>query len=139
MSGIPSDASVAVALHKLSAAVKAVERADTWASGRGIDPADLRRALDLLTTTADAAADRENRLGRILTAIRAPNVLVEECEVVERIRDETVEERQDRLFREGYVAAILGNTGAARRKKGSDRELFLAGWDAFTAELSKHT
>lgn len=140
MSRTPSDTSVAVAAHKLAMAIKAVEKADAWASGRGIEPGDLRRALDLMKTTAEAAADRENRLARVLGAIRAPGVLVEECEVVERIRDETADERRQRLFDEGYVAAVLGNSAAARRlRKAHDREQFLAGWDAFTADLSKHT
>lgn len=140
MSSSPRDPIVAVAMHKLSAAIRAQDKAEAWASGRGIDPADLRRALEALTASAEATADREGRMGRLLHAIRAPGVIVEEVEVVERIRDETPEERRERLFSEGYIAGVLGMSKAARRlRKAADRELFLAGWDAFAADFSKHT
>lgn len=140
MTALAPDPSVAVHMHRLAVAMSAVRDAEAAAKEAGHDPADLVRALDLLASTPERVLEREEKLARILIAVRAPGVSVEQADVVERIHDESPRARKHRIRQEGYVAALLGETELPSwLKTDADRELFAAGMAAFATDLSRHS
>lgn len=140
MTALAPDPSVAVHMHRLAVAMAAVRDAEAAAKEAGHEPADLVRALDILKMSPERVLEREERLARILIAVRAPGVSVEQADVVERIHDESPRARKHRIRQEGYVAALLGETELPSwLKTDADRELFAAGMAAFATDLSRHS
>lgn len=138
MTALAPDPKTAVHMHRLSVALSAVREAETLARDAGLDPLDLIRALDFLKTTPERVLENEERLARILLAVQAPGVTVEQCDVVERIHDESPRARKVRIRQEGYVAGILGETDPPGwLKTDADREHYAAGLAAFHSDLSK--
>lgn len=130
------DTTVAIHTHGLAVAMRAVRQAKASARAAGLDPGTLARAIKMLSADPDKMAKREEELGVLLTALGASTVSVE-ADLFERVNDETAAQRADRIWRDGYLAAVLGDP-CVTDLVNEDAMRWVEGWHAFIAALDVH-
>jgi hypothetical protein len=130
------DSVVAIHTHSLAVAMRAVKLAKADARAAGLDPSVLGRAIKMLSADPDKLAKREEQLGVLLTALGAASVSVE-ADLFERVNDETATQRADRIWRDGYLSAVLGDP-CVTTLINEDAMRWVEGWHAFMAALDVH-
>lgn len=128
---------VATLVHNLALAKRAVKEAEQTARLAGLDPSDVKRALKLLTTDPQKHARQQERMGAILVALGAATASVE-ADLFERVVDESPAQRTERIRRDGYLAAVLGDACSAGALDGDDAQAWAGGWHAFHADRAAY-
>lgn len=131
------DALVAICTHRLAMAMRDMRVAKAGARLAGLTPSDLTAAIKLLSANPDLLAKKQERLGAVLVALKAGAVCVE-ADLFERTTDERPAQRAERIWNDGYVAAVLGDACEPGALVGEDAERWRAGWAAFRAVLEDH-
>jgi hypothetical protein len=131
------DTSVAVHTHELAKAMRAVRAAKSAARLAGLDPGDLTRAIKMLSADPEKLARMQERVGGVLAALGAGTVV--EADLFERVSDETPEQRADRIWRDGFLAAVLGDPCEPNESRAADAERWTEGWRAFVAAHADYT
>jgi hypothetical protein len=131
------DTSVAVHTHELAKAMRAVRAAKSAARLAGLDPGDLVRAIKMLSADPEKLAKSQARVGGVLLALGAAATV--EADLFDRVSDETVEQRADRIWRDGFLAAVLGDPCEPNEQRAADAERWIEGWRAFVAAHADYT
>lgn len=139
------DAQAAVLIHLAHVAATAEQRAkaarrmaERQAESAGVPIAGLRRARRLVTADPDRMERQERETAMVLRWARAA-VQVMQPSLFEMTTDESDVSRDGRLHDEGYSAAIwCGQRDGGGYREPEDRDAWLAGFDAFTADLAAY-
>jgi hypothetical protein len=100
----------------------------------GLTEDAVDRALRLLELDPHILETQERQTGAILASLRAPGVEVETLEIVERRTDEPKESRAERIWRKGWITAVL-NRPADPPPNQDEARTWLDGFNAFRAAL----
>jgi hypothetical protein len=120
---------MALAHIAVSEAKRAHRLAADQARAAGVEPKTVSRAIKMLFTDPEVLNAEQERLGAILTAIRAPGVVITQGDLFDAAADESASERAERIEREGYFSAVL-----AKPREGEDAD-WLRGYDRFLKDL----
>jgi hypothetical protein len=125
---------LSIAAHYIAKGVQP-HVAETIAAGVGVSVRAIERAVYILSIPPEQFEAEEEQAATVIGALMAGDVHVGKQASEETIWDQAEPEREENIWRKGWIAAVLGRPCASELAD-PEADIWTAGWRAFEAELN---